>query len=355
MVTAATVIPAMQTGVHADSYDTQIAALQAQADSLSQQISTLEQQSSSASEQAASVAQALAQTQAQTASAQQHLEAVNAQLQATSAQLQQTQAELAADRQQLEQLVVNMYKVQSDGSVTKALVDSQSFVDAMATITSVSQVSDKVKTLIGDVQTRERQLAALQAQQEVEYQQATEAVATLQSLGAQQNAQQQELQQEAGALSGQAATMAQQLQGIEQKIAQLRAAQAAARASALSATKVLGGALPPFANGARSDYFPWGQCTWYVASQRDVTWDGDAWQWAGTAAAAGMSEGMTPQVGSIVVWAPGGAYSGVGHVAYVVQVNGPRTFIVDEANDLGLGVVDRRLITTLAGVEAFIY
>lgn len=355
MVLAVAVIPTPQRSVRADGFDDQIAALQTQADSLSQQISSLEQQSSSASEQAALVAQAITQTQAQRASAQQHLDAVNAELQATTARLLQTEAELAADRDQLGGLVVNMYKIRSDGSVAKALVDSQSFVDAMATITSVSQVSDKVKTLVTDVQSREHRLAALQAQQQSEYQQATQAVAALQALAAQQDAEQQQLQQQAGSLSGQAATMAQQLQGIEQKIEQLRAQQGAARASALGAVRILGGALPPFANGARTDDFPWGQCTWYVASQRDVKWNGDAWAWAATASAAGMHEGLTPQPGSIVVWAPGGAYSSVGHVAYVVQVNGPNTFIVDEANVFGLGVVDQRLVTTLAGVEAFVY
>lgn len=350
MVLLSTVLPLSQTGARADGLDQQIASLQAQADTLAQQIGQAEQQSSTASEQAAAVAQALMQTQAQTASAQQHLDAVNAALQQTTTQLQETQAQLAADRQQLGQLVVNMYQIRANGSVTRALVDSRSFVDAVTMITSVNQVSDRVKALVTDVQQREQQLAALQAQQQSEYQQATQAVATLQGLAAQQSAQQQLLQQQAGALSGQAAAMAQQLQSVDLQLNRLQATKAM-----IGAARVLGAALPPFAFGPRTDYFPWGQCTWYVASQRDVTWDGDAWQWAATAAAKGMPEGPDPKAGSIVVWAPGGAYSNIGHVAYVEAVTGPHTFIVDEANVFGLGVVDQRVVDTLAGVEAFIY
>lgn len=345
------VVPLSQTGARADGFDQQIAALQAQADSLAQGIGQDEQQSSAASQQAATVAQSLAQTQAQTASAQQHLDAANAALQHTTAQLQDTQAELAADRQQLGQMVVNMYQIRANGSVTRALVDSKSFVDAMAMITSVNQVSSRVKALVIDVQQREQQLAALQAQQQSEYQQAAAAVATLQALAAQQAAQQQQLQLEAAAMGGQAAAMTQQLQSIEVQLNRLQATKAM-----LAAVRVLGAALPPFAFGPRTDYFPWGQCTWYVASLRDVTWDGDAWRWAATAAAQGMPEGAAPQPGSIVVWAPGGGgSSNLGHVAYVEAVTGPHTFIVDEANVFGLGVVDQRVVNTLDGIETFIY
>lgn len=356
MTITAVLSPLAQQSSRADVFDDQISALQGTAGSLTQQIGAAQQGSSAATQQAAAVAQQLTQTQAQAAVAQHQLDDANARLAATTASLVATQAQLASDKQQLADIVVTLYRIRADGSVTRAIVDSKSFADTMATITSVSQVSDRMKTLVGDVQSREQQLVALQAQQHVEYQQAAQAVASLQALAAQQAVLEQELQAEAAAFSGQAATLAGQLQGVEGKITQVRAAQAAARAAAAAGSAhILNGAIPPFANGARDDYFPWGQCTWYVASLRDVTWNGDAWQWAGTAAAQGMSEGMQPAVGAIVVFARGGAYSQLGHVAYVEAVNGPYSFTVDEANMFGLGVVDRRYIPSLAGVSAFIY
>ncbi len=115
------------------------------------------------------------------------------------------------------------------------------------------------------------------------------------------------------------------------------------------------GALPPFAYGPRVDDFPWGQCTWYVASLRDVTWGGDAWEWLIAAAARGKQEGIIPRVGAIVVFGPGNGYSPLGHVAYVESVVNPTSFIVDEANVDGLGIVDQRLISSLTDVEGFIY
>ena len=341
--------------MRADSFDNQIAALQSQANGIANQIGSLQQQSSSATAQASVVAQQLAQTQQQTATAQAQLDSINAKLAATTAQLQASQAQLAYDKQQLSQLIVAMYNMRNDGTVTQAIVDSHSFAETMSAITSVIQVSDHVKSLVSDVQTREQQLSGLRDQQQQEYTQAAQVVATLQALAAQQSAQQQQLQAEASALTGQAGSLGAQLQSIEGKITQVRAEQAAARAASIGAVRILGNALPPFAYGPRDDWFPWGQCTWYVASLRDVSWNGDAWQWASTAAAAGMSEGMQPRTGAIVVFNRGGLYSQFGHVAYVAAVNGPTSFTVNEGNYYSLGVVDQRSIPSLAGVEAFIY
>lgn len=347
--------PLSQRQARADSFDDQIAALQSQAQSITGQIGTLQQLSSGATAQASAVAQQLAQTQQQTGAAQAQLDAINAKLAATTASLQATQAELAYDKQQLSQLVVAMYNMRNAGTVTSAIVDSHSFAETMSAITSVIQVSDRVKSLVKDVQTREQRLSALRDEQQQEYAQAAQVVTSLQSLAAQQAAQRQQLQAYASNLTGMAGGLGAQLQSIESKIELLRAEQAAARAAAIGAVRILGGALPPFAFGPKDDWFPWGQCTWYIASLRNVSWNGDAWQWASTAAAAGMSEGMQPRAGAIVVFARGGAYSQFGHVAYVVGVNGPTSFTVDEGNYYSLGVVDQRYIGSLAGVEAFIY
>lgn len=102
--------------------------------------------------------------------------------------------------------------------------------------------------------------------------------------------------------------------------------------------------VPVVAANHGSDTFPWGQCTWYVASRRDVTWGGNAWTWF--AAASGVRpEGHVPVEGSIAVFDIGWA----GHVAYVEHVNPDGSFVVSEmnyyANGGGWGRVDRRTIS----------
>jgi len=91
------------------------------------------------------------------------------------------------------------------------------------------------------------------------------------------------------------------------------------------------------------DTFPYGQCTWYAASRRDVTWGGNAWVWY--AAAAGIRpEGHVPVQGAIAVFGIGWA----GHVAYVEHVNPDGSFLISEmnfyANGGGWGRIDRRII-----------
>jgi LysM repeat protein len=87
--------------------------------------------------------------------------------------------------------------------------------------------------------------------------------------------------------------------------------------------------------------FPWGWCTWYVATRRDVTWLGDAYQWFGNAQAQGYPVGSHPEPASIMVtWE-----SGWGHVAYVESVNPDGSWLVSEMNFVGFGVTSQRTIS----------
>ncbi|HVS43942.1 MAG TPA: CHAP domain-containing protein [Candidatus Dormibacteraeota bacterium] len=87
--------------------------------------------------------------------------------------------------------------------------------------------------------------------------------------------------------------------------------------------------------------FPWGQCTYYVSSRRNVPWDGDAWSWYSRARAYGRPEGKVPVQGAILVmWG-----SWYGHVAYVERVNPDGSFVVSEMNVKGVGVRDERTMT----------
>jgi surface antigen len=104
-----------------------------------------------------------------------------------------------------------------------------------------------------------------------------------------------------------------------------------------------------------SDYdgFATGQCTWYVATRRRVSWHtstgelgGNAGQWMQLAAAARYAVGPEPQMGAIAVYTD----SGAGHVALVVGVDGSGNYTVAEANWVFLG--PRAPYVDLRGVAA---
>ena len=114
-------------------------------------------------------------------------------------------------------------------------------------------------------------------------------------------------------------------------------------------------AFPWVPVGGYPDTFPWGQCTYWAAFNRVVTWKGDAWQWLANAAGQGRATSSTPIYGSVVVYRAGTGYSVLGHVGLVVGVH-PSSFTVSEMNYLGLGIVDlRESPWPDAAVEGFIW
>lgn len=77
-----------------------------------------------------------------------------------------------------------------------------------------------------------------------------------------------------------------------------------------------------------------GQCTWFVANDRDwvpAHW-GHAKQWADNAKAQGFVVTNSPHVGAVAAW-PG--VSDYGHVAVVKSVNPNGSFTVEEMNYSG--------------------
>lgn len=102
-----------------------------------------------------------------------------------------------------------------------------------------------------------------------------------------------------------------------------------------------------FANHAASSYvnskgkyklerrkpYSWvpGNCTWYVASYKNVDWRGNANQWLRNARAKWHPTWMTPQTGSIVVLDGRWYNPWYGHVAIVMEVKAD-TLIVSDMN-----------------------
>lgn len=86
--------------------------------------------------------------------------------------------------------------------------------------------------------------------------------------------------------------------------------------------------------------FPYGQCTWYVATRRFVPWSGHAKSWLVNAQKYGYEIGTTPAVGAIVVTKENALY---GHVAYVEDVT-DKYILISEMNYKGWGIVNQRQI-----------
>lgn len=108
--------------------------------------------------------------------------------------------------------------------------------------------------------------------------------------------------------------------------------------------------------------FPEGQCTWYVASRREIgPLHGDARLWNSVASDTGYDVGDVPVKGSIMVWQPGvhNADQNYGHVSFVERVipNRDGTFTVEFTDNLNMNPDSPTRIVITPGEEgvSFIY
>jgi len=101
---------------------------------------------------------------------------------------------------------------------------------------------------------------------------------------------------------------------------------------------------PSYRYVPRGEYpnsFPYGWCTWYVASRRYIPWSGNARSWYYNAQAMGYAVGPEPRPGAIAVLNE----SWWGHVA-IVEANFGSSFLISEMNGTaGWGRISRRVIT----------
>ncbi len=117
-------------------------------------------------------------------------------------------------------------------------------------------------------------------------------------------------------------------------------------AAALATAPRIAPAAPLFAwvpQGGYPDPFPFGQCTWWAAYNRRVSWGGNARDWLANANAQGIATSEVPSVGAIAVYRPGGRYSDYGHVAIVIGV-GPHSYTVSEMYAPAWGRVSTRVV-----------
>lgn len=117
--------------------------------------------------------------------------------------------------------------------------------------------------------------------------------------------------------------------------------------------------LRPAIHSSGSNYFPWGQCTFWAAQERPDIGSrviGNAASWLYSARAAGLATGSAPRAGAVVVYQPGAQGAAwTGHVGYVTSVSPDGVhFTISEMNFPYWGRVTSRSSWTGGGV-AFIY
>lgn len=97
--------------------------------------------------------------------------------------------------------------------------------------------------------------------------------------------------------------------------------------------------------------FPWGWCTWYVASKKSIPWHGNAGTWLAQAQNYGFATGSEPRVGAVIVTSE----SWFGHVGIVDGVDGDN-ITISEMNFAGFGRVSTRTIAKSFGkIKGYIY
>ncbi len=97
--------------------------------------------------------------------------------------------------------------------------------------------------------------------------------------------------------------------------------------------------------------FPYGYCTWYVASKKYVPWGGNAGTWLYNAKAYGVKTGKKPKKGAIIVTSE----SWYGHVGIVEKVSG-NNVTISEMNYKGWGKVNTRTLSAKSRViKGYIY
>jgi peptidoglycan hydrolase CwlO-like protein len=360
-VVAAAAAGLLTTGTASASYASQIAALQAQRSALLSQLQSLQGQASSAGQQAAATQTQITAIQQKLAQGQTELTQVTAALAATSNQLIATQAQMAKDRTQLAALVTVLYQRENGSSMAAAIANSSGisqFVDATINLQTIRQQFDALtQQLITDA----NKLKTLLAQQQAQKQQVAALVSSLQSQNNQLQAQENAYSAEQNDLTGQAAQTAAQVQQISNQIVVLQEESAASVGTGGGGAwgEIIGTCTPSGSNACYAgaylnddSYTPVGQCTWFVATHAYIPWHANANGWIADDNAYPI--GSIPRVNSIVVFDPGGLYSQLGHVAWVVAVNGAE-FTVEEDNVIGGGTEDMRIVPNADGTEGFIY
>ena len=101
--------------------------------------------------------------------------------------------------------------------------------------------------------------------------------------------------------------------------------------------------------------FAWGNCTWYVAQHKSVSWRGNANQWMRNAKSAGVQVGQTPIPGAIVQFSGRGYNRSYGLVGIVADVTDDE-IIVKDMNYRSINEVTiRKISKDDSSIDGYIY
>lgn len=105
----------------------------------------------------------------------------------------------------------------------------------------------------------------------------------------------------------------------------------------------------------KGNKFAWGNCTYFVANHKNVTWRGNANAWLRNAAAAGVPTGGNPSPWAIITFQGGWYNPYYGHVGIVVDVDGDDVVVKDmnyrRLNEITL----RRISKNDSSIRWYIY
>jgi len=353
--------------VHAEDYDSQIAA----ADNA---ISNLASQQETAQAQVATI-----QSQVSTLRTQKsELETKNAELEKVSADLeseiQELSSKIVARQDSLAKQARSAQQNNTATSYINSILNSKSISEAITRITAISKVVTANNDMLTKQESDQKELAAKQEQNQAAINEIATNKAELETTEAGLTTQQAELEaaqsqaiaeseaaaqavasSEAAAFVAQseaAATSEAVAQPSEATVSETAPAASeapapaseapaatseapASQAPAASEAPAPAAETPKVSAASTPNTYPVGQCTWGAKSL--ASWVGNYWgnakNWIASAQAAGHSVGTTPVAGAIAVWPNDGG--GYGHVAYVTSASGANSIQVMESNYAG--------------------
>ena len=362
--------------VHAEDYDSQIAAT-------NNAISNLASQQEAAQAQVATI-----QSQVSTLRTQKtELEAKNAELEKVSADLeseiQELSSKIVARQDSLAKQARSAQQNNTATSYINSILNSKSISEAITRITAISKVVTANNDLLTKQESDQKELAAKQVENQAAINTIAANKSELETTEAGLTTQQAELeaaqvtlaaelvtaQNEKTSLVSAKSTAESVAQPSETPVSETSTASEAAQEPAssetsevqpesaapavseapVSAAPVVTSEAAPATSEAPApaaethkvsaastpNTYPVGQCTWGVKSL--APWAGNNWgnakNWIASAQAAGHSVGTTPVAGAIAVWPNDGG--GYGHVAYVTSASGANSIQVMESNYAG--------------------
>ncbi len=312
--------------------------LQQQINNYSSIISQKQQEAGSLQAQIAMIDASLSKTKVEIEKTQTNIDKNQLEIDDTQAKINDKQKEMDKKKDVLKACIQTTYE-QGKQSTLEMLVSSDNLSDFMDQVEYVSVVEDKTKGIYDEVKQIKDQLTKYRKDLDNKRQ---ELVKLKDEKETEQNNLQAQIANKQTILdktNGEEASYQNMLSQANEQARQAQSEIAAAFGSDLT-----GGGSGYYGSGnypwtdwrlyPSSCADPWGfyyrQCTSYAAWKwstvgRQVTWRGDAREWAGNARARGYTVNTNPTIGCIMVYT-GGDY---GHVAYVEDVRGGQIKISD--------------------------